>query len=122
MKDFRNLLTERNNDGFIRHLNRLPVGGYELSIQASKHAYCIPRGTLENLFDYTAMEVAIFKDDKWTGVERDSFFDEWKDKECFLEDYDGMVAGYVPVEVIQSLYEYIEAKNNNMENKKWEFI
>ena len=110
MKDFRSLLTERDNDGFIRHLNRLPVGGYELSIQASKHAYCIPKKTLENLFDYTAMEVAIFKDNKWTGVEIDSFFDEWKDKECFLEDYDGVVAGYVPVEVIQSLYDYIEAQ------------
>lgn len=111
MTDFRNLLTERDNDGFVRRLNRITVGDYELSIQASRHAYCTPEKTLENLFDYKTMEVAIFKDNKWVSVESDNFFDGWRlaYKECFLQYYDGMVAGYVPVRVIQSLYEYIES-------------
>lgn len=114
MKDFRELLeSDENSSPFIRMLKRITVGAYELSIQASTYHYSVPRKTLVNLFDYEAMEVAIFKNEEWVNVEQDSFFNEWKDRTEFLEEYDGMVAGYIPIRMIQSLCDYIEEKSND---------
>lgn len=109
MKDFRELLeSNENSSPFIRMLKRITVGAYELSIQASEYHYCVPRETLVNLFDYEAMEVAIFKNEEWVNVEQDSLFDEWEEREQFLKDYDGMVARYIPIRMIQSLCDYID--------------
>ncbi|XZI03012.1 hypothetical protein ACSXE3_15305 (plasmid) [Clostridium perfringens] len=109
MKDFRELLeSNENSSPFIRMLKRIPLGAYELSIQASTYHYSIPNKTLVNLFDYEAMEVAIFKNEEWVNVEQDSFFNEWEEREQFLKDYDGMVARYIPIRMIQSLCDYID--------------
>lgn len=112
MKDFRELLeSDENSSHFIRMLKRITVGAYELSIQASTYHYSIPNKTLVNLFDYEAMEVAIFKNKEWVNVEEDSLFDEWEEREQFLKDYDGMVAGYIPIRMIQSLCDYIDGNS-----------
>ncbi|MDK0595798.1 hypothetical protein P5F14_15295 [Clostridium perfringens] len=109
MKDFRELLeSNENSSPFIRMLKRITVGAYELSIQASTYHYSVPRKTLVNLFDYEAMEVAVFKNKDWINVEEDSLFDEWEEREQFLKDYDGMVARYIPIRMIQSLCDYID--------------
>lgn len=74
-----------------------------LSIQASCHHYCSPRKTLANLKDYVAMELAILKDGEFVSA-----------KEVIaniplikqLDDYfEGMVYPYVPVELIEQLYQ-----------------
>lgn len=111
MKDFRDLLKGDNIDEFgFRVMEGIEIGTYKLSIQASKCHYCTPKKALIDLYEYEDMEVAIFDDDGWCNLELDDFFNDWKDRECFLENFDGMVAGYVPIKIIQSLYEYIEEK------------
>ncbi|WP_075810116.1 hypothetical protein [Clostridium perfringens] len=116
MKDFRELL-ETGYGGYrgFRVLQHLNVGEYKLSIQASDGHYCEPRKLLNNIYDYTHMEVAIIKGD-FVHIGFDNFFDNWEYKEKFLENFDGCVAGYIPIDIIQSLYEYM-AKNHQEKNK-----
>ena len=113
MQDFRKLLKVKEEYGILgfRQLKRLKVGNYLLSIQASEGHYCVPRKSLKDIFDYMAMEVAIF-DNKgnWCNLEHDKFFDDWKDREEFLDLYDGMVGAYTPIKLLQSLYDYIESR------------
>ncbi|MGV2640177.1 hypothetical protein GNF86_01810 [Clostridium perfringens] len=108
MKDFRELLKNRDMKDGMRLLERIKLGDYELSIQASEHHYSYPKETLNNLFDYEDMEVAIFKNNEFVNIEEDSFFNGWKDREEFLKSYDGMVGAYTPIKIIQSLYDYLE--------------
>ena len=116
MKDFRillhkNCLSATKN----RIIERITIGNYELSIQASEIHYCTPRKVLENVFDYEDMEVAIFEENgRWCNLEEDDFFNDWKDRDIFLEQYDGMVGGHIPIQIIQSLCDYIERKQGVM--------
>lgn len=113
MEDFRKLLKvkkEYGNFGF-KQLERLKVGKYYLSVQASEGHYCIPRKNLNNIFNYEALEIAILNEDgTWCNLEHDDFFDEWKERENFLDSYDGMVGAYVPIGLLQSLCDYIESR------------
>ena len=114
MRDFRELLNRNCSESDSRIVMKgIEVGNYTLSIQASHFHYCTPRTTLINLFDYKTMEVAIFKDGEWNNIRDDSFFDDWKYRTEFLENYDGMVAGYIPINIIQNLCNYIEGKSND---------
>lgn len=63
------------------------------------------------------MEVAIFNKDAWVDLEEDTFFNNWKHRNKFLQLYDGMVAGYVPIDIIQSLYNYIKDNMNEKQSK-----
>ncbi|MGU9123139.1 hypothetical protein ACV3YD_15005 [Clostridium perfringens] len=113
MKDFRCLLKrDESNPTCIAMLKRIYIGDYELSIQASEYHYSTPRKNLSNLFDYETMEVAVFKSEVWVNVAKDSFFNEWSERHEFLESYDGMVAAYIPIKMIQSFCNYIEEKSN----------
>lgn len=116
MRDFRELLEEQNKDTyFARMYKRLNIGNYELSVQASEKHYCIPRKTLSDVFEYENMEVAVLtKSGEWCDIEHDSFFNDWEFRDVFLCEYDGMVAGYVPIIIIQSLCDYIENKSKCM--------
>lgn len=87
----------------FRTFEALEVGnGIELSIQASKYHYCSPRKTLGFLEDYDTMELAILKDGRFVNVERVlptfSMIDELN------KSYEGTVFGFVPVEVLEALY------------------
>lgn len=113
MKDFRESLENKEITPFRRMLKRICIGNYEVSIQASTTHYSIPSKTLENLFDYEAMEVAIIQNNQFVNIGEDAFFNEWKEREKFLEDYDGEVAGFIPIRMIQSLCDYIEEKPND---------
>lgn len=64
------------------------------------------------------MELAIFKGKgtKFIDISDDSFFNDWKYKNKFLEEnFDGVLGGYVDIYVIQSLYEYILSQDKNIE-------
>ncbi len=54
-------------------MERIKIGEYELSIQASKFHYCTPRETITDLYKYKEMEVAIFNKDAWVDLEEDIF-------------------------------------------------
>lgn len=116
MRDFRELL--KSKEGIVtiqlpfsvikkRIFDKIKLGEYELSIQASEYHYCTPRETLENIYDYDAMEVAIFKNNDFHDISEDRFFYDWAHYEEFLERYDGMVASYLSINIIQSLFEFI---------------
>lgn len=107
MIDFRELLECKDTSGIFRINEWINLGDYKLSIQASNSHYCTPRENLIDLFEYESMEVAIFKNGDFINLEKDSFFDKWKDRDLFLENYDTQVAGYVPIDVIQSLFNYM---------------
>jgi len=99
--------------GFIsRHLNRLKAGDYEMSIQASFAHYCEPRETLEDLSQYTEMELALFKDGEWVqprGDEKIKVFPRYAELEERYEEGNVAVAGWVPVDLLQDLYDYLSA-------------
>lgn len=93
-----------------RHLNRIKAGEYEMSIQASYAHYCEPRETLEDLTQYTEMELALFKNGKWVqprGDEKIKAFPRYAELEERYEEGNVPVAGWVPVDLLQDLYEYL---------------
>jgi RNA-binding protein YlmH len=95
-----------------RHLNRIKAGEYEMSIQASYAHYCEPRETLEDLTQYTEMELALFKNGGWVQPREDEKikqFPRYLELEERYEEGDVAVAGYVPVDLLQDLYDYLSA-------------
>jgi hypothetical protein len=84
-------------------LNRIRINeNVELSIQASYAHYCNPRKTT-TLNEYTEMELAVFEDNKFVPVERVMNNEILIDR--FKEYYEGMVYGFVPVELLEELYQ-----------------
>jgi hypothetical protein len=123
MNKFIELLTESENSikareysrrhgmGYqIRHFNALEAGQYKISIQASKFHYCEPRETLGDLADYSEMEIAIFKNNKWVQPRDDEYIQQFERFPELIEHYedgDTAVGGWLPVDLIQDLYEYL---------------
>ena len=118
INDFRmKLETEvltRTSEGKVRKFYSIKAGEYLISVQASKFHECIPQATLINVGMYKSMAVSILdKDSRVINLEEDSFFDEWENREVFLVKYDGETGKFIPIEVIQSLFDYIEEKSND---------
>lgn len=104
--------------GDFRVFNKIDVGDYALSIQASSTYYCSPRETLHPEF-YVDMEMAIFKDTKWIAITKSSKFRRFPRFNELMERADGeygngdnsgrVVFGYVPVDLIEDLYQYLKS-------------
>ena len=93
-----------------RHFNHIEAGEYTLSVQASYYHYCDPRETLEDLSQYTEMELAIFKDGEWVQPREDEKikqFSRYVELEEKYEQGGVPVGGYIPVSLLQELYEYL---------------
>lgn len=93
-----------------RYLNRITAGDYQISIQASDSHYCTPRRTLENLEEYDTMEIAIFQNGEWVQPRNDEKFQQFPRYEELVDHYeegDCAVGGFVPVDLIQDLYDYL---------------
>lgn len=110
-KDFRIELSKKEKIDVFRRIP-LQVGAYVLSIQCSKVHNCTPPINT-SVYNYKTMEVAIYKDRKSISVLTDEFFNDWKDKEKFADYYTLLlnIANNVPVELIQSLIDYIYKKS-----------
>ena len=102
-KDELSMFGSYEDMGF-RMLERLKINDkIHLSIQASYGGhYCLPRKTLP-LEDYTSMELAIFKDGDFASV--DQVTDNQSLINKFNECYEGTVYSYVPVELLEELYQ-----------------
>lgn len=88
----------------FRLFNGIPINeNIHLSIQASYGHYCTPRKTLP-LEQYTAMELAIFKNGEFVNVE-EVVRDNTELVNKLNEYYVGTVYTYVPVELIEKLYQ-----------------
>ncbi|MBO3417956.1 hypothetical protein [Clostridium perfringens] len=104
----------RTSEGKVRKFYSIKAGEYLISVQASKFHECIPQATLINIGMYKSMAVSILDEDsRVINLEEDSFFDEWENREAFLVKYDGETGKFIPIEVIQSLFDYIEEKSND---------
>ncbi|OUB19506.1 hypothetical protein BK708_19655 [Bacillus thuringiensis serovar yunnanensis] len=80
--------------------------GIKLSIQASYGHYCTPRETLD-LNKYERMEVALLKNDFVTVEE---VLPDFPSLKAFEEFDSGGVYGYVPIELIEELYQELKRK------------
>ncbi|PHD96638.1 hypothetical protein [Bacillus toyonensis] len=75
-----------------------------LSIQASYGHYCTPRETIE-LDDYSEMELGLIQNGGFVTVT--NLLPEFKRlKE--IEEYESTVYGYVPVDLIEELYQELK--------------
>ncbi|MCA1021586.1 hypothetical protein [Halobacillus litoralis] len=89
--------------GGFRMLQGIKLGnGVHLSVQASSNHYCSPRKTID-LTDYDEMELAVFKDNQFASVT--DVIDNNPLAQKFEEHYEGTVYGFVPVELIEELYQ-----------------
>lgn len=115
MKDFRELLEVRGESKYKGLHNRLfkPIefgNNFSISIQGSYSHYCNPRETLL-INEYESMEIAIFEDRTWIQPHTDERFKNFHRINELLDYYeegDVAVGGYLPIDLIQDLCEYIE--------------
>lgn len=120
MKNFQDELTLAN-EGYYQMFKSIDAGNYKLSIQGSHGAYCSPRESLKP-HCYNSMEMAIFRDDKWLNVSKSSILKAFPRYIELKERADGwfpnkggcggnVVFGYVPVDLINDLYNYLIEKS-----------
>src|SRR5690625_142955 len=105
----REVQRETGNDVGLgyREFERINVGPSDigLSIQASYAHYCEPRKTVE-IEDYVAMELAIMKRNRYLNI-----FDISDDPVIVTKlrkHFDGVVYSFVPVELIEELYQTVK--------------
>ncbi|WP_024622591.1 hypothetical protein [Metaclostridioides mangenotii] len=80
--------------------------GYSMSIQCSEHHYCSPR-KLNGLNSYDTFEVAIFLENKFVYPSEIENFPRKKELD---QHYEGTVFGYVPKDLVEDLYNYLNVK------------
>lgn len=115
MKDFRELLETKEESKYMSIHHRLfkPIefeNNFSISIQGSYSHYCNPRQTL-SIDEYESLEIAIFENDKWIQPHTDKRFLNFSRINELLSHYeesDIAVGGYLPIDLIQDLCEYIE--------------
>ena len=105
----REVQKETGNDVGLgyREFKRINVGPSDigLSIQASYAHYCEPRKTVD-IKDYVAMELAIMQRSRFLNI-----FDISDDPVIVTklrQYFDGAVYGFVPVELIEELYQTVK--------------
>lgn len=90
-----------------RSFDHILFDDFSLSIQASYAHYCIPRKTLKDLKEYAAMEFALLKEGEFISV-RELLPDF---KRLFeIESYHDTVYGYVPVDLIEDMFQEFKKK------------
>lgn len=84
-----------------------------LSIVFSVNGYCHPRKNLD-IYEYDSLEIAIFKgpDSKenligFENISKNKDFSDFKEKNEFDKYFDGCVYAYVPIALIQKLFDYM---------------
>lgn len=97
-----------DEDFTYRGFNHIKIGDLSLSIQASFGHYCTPRKTLKSASDYTSMEFALIKanGDFTTVSEILPNFSRLSE----IEEYENTVYGFVPVELIEELYQELKTR------------
>ena len=89
----------------------LIIGEYTISIQCSSTHYCEPRKTLENLEDYTRMEMALWLTSG--GGFLDPYnFEDFEAIEELKKSFDGGVYGCVSIDCLDKFIKYLEVKED----------
>lgn len=92
-----------DEDRTYRGFKHIRKGDISLSIQASYGHYCTPRKTLRNLDDYMSMEFALI-DASGDFIRVKEILPNFK-RLNEIEEYWNTVYGYVPVDLIEELYQ-----------------
>lgn len=88
----------------MRICKHLPTkSGYSLSVQCSETHYCIPR-KLTDIDLYEAYEFAIFMENEFVYP---SNLVNFSRKDELEECYDGSIFSYVPKDLVEDLYNYL---------------
>lgn len=91
---------------FFSHLIR--TSEYALSVQASEYTYCTPRRNLDDLTDYTHMEMAVMYSDNngydYDFVDASRHFLDFPRRDELEQFFEGSVYAYVPVDLIEDLF------------------
>lgn len=94
----------RNDELGIRNYNHIDTSsGYKMSIQCSEYHYCMPR-KLNGLKSYDAFELAILSENDFVYP---SILNSFNRKKELDECYEGTVFGYVPKDLVEDLYNYL---------------
>lgn len=107
MKNFTEVLIVNHESKYSRLFTGIKIGEYTLSVQGSPSHYCFPSVTLEpNL--YSNMEIALWKaDEDFIDVSEDINFKSFSRLDDLMERWNDGVYGYVDVDIIQDLYEFL---------------
>lgn len=88
----------------IRIFNHIVLdNGYRVSIQCSEYHYCTPR-KLDELNSYDTFEVAILLEGEFVYP---SVLENFSRKKELDEYFDGSIFGYVPKDLVEDLYNYL---------------
>lgn len=103
--EFLKVLEETNdsNGSYYRGFKHIRKGDVSLSIQASYAHYCTPRKTLRDLSEYTSMEFALIGE-SGEFIRVQEILPGFSKLEE-IEEYWDTVYGYVPVNLIEELYQ-----------------
>lgn len=88
----------------------IKVGGYALSIQASKAHYCFPRETLKSYKEYSSFELMLMKEDLSDfNIKKSPKIRKFPRYKELMERYDGYgVFGWVDKGILEDLIKYLE--------------
>ena len=93
-----------NKEMDIRNFDKLETkSGYGMSIQCSKYHYCTPRETT-GIEKYESFELAIFSEHNFVYPE---ILKDFPRKNELDECYEGQVFGYVPKDLVEDLYNFL---------------
>lgn len=95
----------QSNDKY-RLLKPIKAGIYYISIQCSYFHYCTPRETL-SINEYTTMEISITTNYMTTSEINKVLKNFSRYKELKIHRDSGQLYGYVPIDLINDLYEFL---------------
>lgn len=108
MPKFIDKLNIQEENDYFRMFKVVKCGSFQISIQGSQFHYCYPREKLSPK-EYSKMEIAIFDSEgHWILPRSDNRLKhkEWAD--LFEDSKVNSVAGYVPVELIDTVISDLE--------------
>ena len=98
----------------IRNYNHLETkSDYKLSVQCSAYHYCSPRKLL-GINHYDKYELAIFKNNKFVYPD---MLDNFPRKNELDTLFEGQIFGYVPKDLVEDLYNYLNLELEAVNNK-----
>ena len=101
-------VNHKNENMGIRLFNHINTNsGYRLSIQCSEYHYCTPKKLLGIKY-YDTFELAILKDNEFIYP---NILENFHRKDELDECYEGTVFGYVPKDLVEDLYNYLNSFN-----------
>tara|TARA_Y100000590_G_scaffold148836_1_gene170993 strand:+ start:4087 stop:4458 length:372 start_codon:yes stop_codon:yes gene_type:complete len=96
------------NASIYRTFDSIEAGKYRLSCQGSESHYCSPREYL-SIDRYNSLEVAVFNSKgKMINIAKSSVLRKFPQYDELLEYSDGYILAWLPVELLDKLFNYLK--------------